>query len=83
MSAEKTKYKTAPMKLWDEVKQLKQKYFEEYRDAKKNGRIRILSATSLSLSMHAGFKDAVIMGAEPFAANIAFHRDFCIKCLEE
>jgi benzoyl-CoA reductase subunit B len=83
MSAEKTKYKTAPMKLWDEVKQLKQKYFEEYRDAKKNGGIRILSATSLSLSMHAGFKDAVIMGAEPFAANIAFHRDFCIKCLEE
>jgi bzd-type benzoyl-CoA reductase O subunit len=83
MSTQKMKYKTEPMKLWNEVKQFRQRVFEEYRDVKKKGGIRILSATSLSLSIHAGFKDAAIMGSEPFAANIAFYRDFCIKCLEE
>lgn len=83
MSSGKTKYRTAPMKMWGEVKQFKDKVFEDYRNAKKEGGIRILSGTAISLTFHSGFKDAAIMGAEPFAANVAFHKDFGVKCLEE
>ena len=83
MSSQKTNYSTEPMKMCSEVKQFKQKFFEEYRDIKKKSGFRILSGTCITLTFHAGFKDAAIMGAEPFAANIAFHRDFCTRCLEE
>ncbi|MDY7036079.1 MAG: 2-hydroxyacyl-CoA dehydratase family protein [Thermodesulfobacteriota bacterium] len=83
MNNQKTKYRTEPMKMWGEVKEFKQKFFEDYLDIRKRGGFRILSGTAITLTIHAGFKDAAIMGAEPFSANIAFHRDFCIKCLEE
>ena len=83
MSSQKTMYKTEPFKMWNEAKQLKQQHFEEYRDIKQKGGKRILSGTSITLTIHAGFKDTVIMGAEPFSANVAFHKDFGVKCLEE
>ena len=65
MSSQKAMYKTEPFKMWNEAKQLRQQHFEEYRDIKQKGGKRILSATGISLTIHAGFKDAVIMGAEP------------------
>ena len=83
MSIQKTKYKTEPMKMWGEVKQFKQEFFEDYYKIKKEGGNRILSGTSISLSFHAGFNNTAIMGFEPFAANVAFHKDFGLKCLKE
>lgn len=82
MSAQ-AKYKTEPMKLWKRVKEFKQNHFKEYHEAHKNGRLRFLGATALSISQYTGFENAVIMGSEPFAANIAFYKDFGLKCMEE
>ena len=75
MSAQ-AKYKTEPMKLWKKAKEFKEKHFEEYHNAHKEGRLRFLGSTALSISQYTGFENSVIMGSEPFAANIAFFKDF-------
>ena len=82
MSAQ-PKYKSERMKLWNKVKEFKQNHFKEYHDAHKNGKVRFLGSTALSISMYTGFENAVIMGAEPFAANIAYWKDLGIKAMEE
>jgi len=55
MGTQKSKYKTEPMKMWEEVRQYKQKFFQDYQKIKKNGGNRNLSGTSISLTFHAGF----------------------------
>jgi benzoyl-CoA reductase subunit B len=82
MAKKKPKYKTAPLKIWNEAKSLRKNFFQEYVDVKKKGGIRILSATGISITFSSGIRDAVIMGAEPFAANTAFWNDFSLSCLE-
>ncbi len=81
MSAQ-AKYKTEPMKLWNKVKEFKNKHFTEYHNAHKDGRLRFLGSTALSISQYTGFENSVIMGSEPFAANIAFYKDFGMKAME-
>ena len=54
------KYKTEPMKLWKKTKEFKANHFKEYHDAHKNGKLRFLGSTALSISMYSGFENAVI-----------------------
>lgn len=78
----KALYPTEPLKIWDEAKQLRAKYFLEYVEAKKNGKLRILSGTTTSPALASGFGDDVrIMGIEPLLANLSFHSDFSLQSL--
>ncbi len=83
MSAPKTKYKTEPLKVWDEVKRLRAGYFQDYVEAKKKGGLRVLTSAGPATS-HIGAlgEDVYIMGLEPLAGNTAFFADFGLKCME-
>ena len=48
MTAEKTRYKTEPMKLWDEVKELRDGWFKDYVDAKKKGGFRTITSSGIT-----------------------------------
>ena len=81
---QKALYKTEPLKIWDEAKQLRARYFQEYVDAKKKGGLRVISSTGVSLTPPCGLgEDLFMMGSEPLAGNTAFFSDFSLKCLEE
>ena len=62
MVAQKTRYKTEPLKLWDEVKQLRARWFQEYVDAKKKGGIRALLSTGITHAFLGGLGDIGYLG---------------------
>ncbi len=77
------RYKTQPLKIWNEAKEIRAKVFQEYVDAKKKGGLRVVSATGGSISFSTGLgEDVYIMGLEPLAGNTAWQAEFSLKCLE-
>jgi len=84
MTAQKAKYRTEPLKMWEEAKKLRDRYFQDYVDAKKKGGIRIIANTSIGgPTLPSGLgKDINIMGVEPLAATTSFFHSFSIQCLE-
>lgn len=74
-------YPSEPLKIWDEAKSLRAKYFREYVEAKDKGKLRVLSGTTTTPALASGFEDVCIMGLEPLLANLGFFNDFALRCL--
>jgi benzoyl-CoA reductase subunit B len=77
------KYPTEPLKIWNEIKQLRGKYYESYLDAHELGGLRWAGGAWSFSSIPAGLgEDVYSITGEPHGATIAFFKDFTAKCHE-
>ena len=78
-----TTYPTEPLKCWNRAKEIRQQFYERYRDIKDEGGIRwIGGAWSLS-AVPAGLgRDVACLTSEPYGATIAFDKPFSTRCME-
>ena len=77
------KYPTEQLKCWNKAKEIRQSFYERYRDIKDQGGIRwIGGAWSLS-AVPAGLgRDVASLTSEPYGASIAFDKPFSTRCME-
>jgi benzoyl-CoA reductase subunit B len=76
-------YATEPLKCWNKAKELRQKYYREYVEARQKGGIRWAGGAWSFDAIPAGLGDDVRnMTSEPYGASVAFNRDFAVKCQE-
>ncbi len=78
-----TTYPTEALKCWNRAKEIRQQFYERYRDIKDQGGIRwIGGAWSLS-AVPAGLgRDVACLTSEPYGATIAFDKPFSTRCME-
>jgi len=77
------KYKTEPLKLWQKAKQLRLDYYENYAKAHEKGGIRWAGGAWTLDAVPRGLGDDVwSITSEPYAASIAFNKEFSLRCLE-
>jgi benzoyl-CoA reductase subunit B len=76
-------YPTEPLKCWKKAKELRQSYYERYRDAKETGGIRWAGGAWSLGAVPAGLgRDVCSLTSEPYGASIAFDTAFSLKCME-
>jgi len=77
------KYPTEPLKCWEEAKQLRNKYYEDYKNAHETGGLRWCGGAWSFDAVPYGLGDDVHpLTGEPYGASIAFNKDFSMECLE-
>ncbi len=82
-SAAKTKYPTEPFKTWVKSKELREEFYQSFMDAKDKGGQRWLGGAWTFSAVPSGLGDDVwSVTSEPYAASIAFQKDFSLECLE-
>jgi len=81
--AEKTKYKTEPLKCWGKAKELREKYYRDYAAAHEMGGLRCtLGAWSFdAIPMGLG-DDVYFLTGEPYGASIGNNPAFSVECQE-
>jgi benzoyl-CoA reductase subunit B len=76
-------YPTEPLKCWPKAKELRQQYYQDYAAAHDNGGIRWAGGAWSFDAVPMGLGDDVYpLTSEPYAASIAFDREFSQRCLE-
>ena len=79
----KNLYPTEPLKTWAEAKYLRNKYYQDFIDAKKKGGIRVSGSGTMYFSLLGGLgKDVWTLTGEPYAATCAVYQDFSTQCME-
>ncbi len=77
------KYKTEQLKCWNKAKELREKYYLDYASAHERGGIRWTGGAWSFDAIPYGLGDDVYpLTGEPYAASIAFNKDFSLQCLE-
>ncbi len=77
------KYKTEPLKLWQKAKELRLDYYKNYAKAHEKGGIRWAGGAWTLDAVPRGLGDDVwSITSEPYAASIAFKKDFSLRCME-
>jgi len=77
------KYKTEPLKCWAKAKELRDKYYQDYATAHERGGIRWTGGAWSFDAIPYGLGDDVYpITGEPYAASIAFNKEFSLKCME-
>ncbi len=78
-----SKYKTEPLKCWQKAKELREKYYKDYQTAHETGGLRWTGGAWSFDAIPYGLGDDVYpLTGEPYAASIAFMKDFSLECLE-
>ena len=78
-----TKYKTKPLDCWNDAKQLRAKYYEDYVKAHEKGGIRWAGGAWALSAIPEGLGDDVYsLTGEPYGATVAYDRAFAEKCHE-
>ncbi|MBS1261678.1 MAG: (R)-phenyllactyl-CoA dehydratase alpha subunit [Calditrichaeota bacterium] len=76
-------HKTAPLKCWKKAKELREQYYRDYASAHERGGIRWTGGAWSFDAIPYGLGDDVYpLTGEPYAASIAFNREFSLECLE-
>ena len=76
-------YKTEPLKLWNKAKELRLNYYKNYAQAHENGGLRWAGGAWTLDAVPRGLGDDVwSITSEPYAASIAFQKDFSLRCME-
>jgi benzoyl-CoA reductase subunit B len=76
------KYKTEPLKCWKKAKELRLNYYKKYATIKEKGGIRWAGGAWAFDSIPAGLGDDVVhITGEPYAASIAWNKEFSNRCL--
>lgn len=69
------KYRTEPLKTWQKAKELREKYYRDYAEAKKSGGLRWMGSAWAFDAVPAGLgRDVYCITGEPYAATCAFDR---------
>ena len=77
------KYPTERLKCWGKAKAIRTKYYEDYVNAHDNEGLRMVGGAWSFSAIPSGLGDDIFsLTGEPYGANIAFNKDFSIKCLE-
>jgi benzoyl-CoA reductase subunit B len=81
--ATKQLYKTKPLECWEKAKQIRENYYLDFAKAHEKGGLRWCGGAWTLGAIPAGLGDDVYcITGEPYAASVAFNRDFSMKCLE-
>ena len=81
--SEKNLYKTEPLKCWNNAKELRDKYYRDYAEAKDKGALRWAGGAWTLGAVPEGLgRDVYSITSEPYAASIAFDKEFSLQCLE-
>jgi len=76
-------YPTEPLKCWKKAKELRQHYYERYRDARERGALRWAGGAWSLGAVPAGLgRDVCSLTSEPYGASIAFDTAFSLRCME-
>jgi benzoyl-CoA reductase subunit B len=77
------KYPTERLGCWEKAKELRRRYYENYAKAHDKGGIRWAGGAWSFDAVPMGLGDDVYsLTSEPYAASIAFDRDFSKRCLD-
>mgnify|MGYP001103337839 FL=1 len=78
-----TKYKTKPLDCWNDAKQLRAKYYEDFVKAHEKGGIRWAGGAWAFSAVPEGLGDDVYsLTGEPYGATVAYNRAFAEECHE-
>jgi len=78
-----SKYKTEPLKCWNKAKEIRQDYYRHYATAHEKGGLRWAGGAWSFDAIPAGLGDDVYpLTGEPYAASVAWNKDFALKCHE-
>ncbi|KLU61257.1 R-phenyllactate dehydratase subunit alpha precursor [Peptococcaceae bacterium CEB3] len=76
-------YPTEPLQLWGKAKELREKYYLNYRDAHKNGGLRWAGGAWSFDAVPAGLgRDVYSLTSEPYGATLAHNKELSLECLE-
>jgi benzoyl-CoA reductase subunit B len=76
-------YPTEPLKCWNKAKEIRQRYYERYRDIKDDGGIRWAGGAWTLGAVPAGLgQDVACLTSEPYGASIAWDKDLSLRCME-
>ncbi|MCK5548860.1 MAG: benzoyl-CoA reductase, bzd-type, subunit O [Thermoplasmata archaeon] len=76
-------YPTEPLKSWGKAKKIREDYYKDYAKAHENGGIRWAGGAWSFDAVPAGLGDDVHpLTGEPYAASVAFKKDFALQCQE-
>ncbi|MGA2296410.1 MAG: benzoyl-CoA reductase, bzd-type, subunit O [FCB group bacterium] len=79
----KPTYKTEQLKCWKKAKELRANFYKNYATAHEKGGIRWAGGAWSFGAIPTGLGDDVYpITGEPYAAGIAFDKEFSIRCLE-
>ena len=77
------RYPTEPLKCWGKAKEIRLKYYQDYATAHDRGGLRWGGGAWAFDALPAGLGDDIhCLTTEPYAASIAFNKEFSAKCLE-
>jgi len=81
MTTQVKEYPTEPLKCWNQAKNLRIKYYEDYLHAHEKGGLRWCGGAWSFSAIPAGLgKDVYCLTGEPYGATVAFFKDFAVKC---
>jgi len=76
-------YKSEPLKSWAKAKELRLKYYKDYREAHKKGGIRWTGGAWAFDAIPAGLgRDVYNITGEPYGASLAFDKPLSQECME-
>jgi benzoyl-CoA reductase subunit B len=76
-------YKTERLKCWDKAKQIREDYYRNFATAHERGGLRWAGGAWSFDAIPAGLGDDVYpLTGEPYAASVAWNRDFALQCHE-
>ena len=76
-------YKTEPLQCWNKAKEIREKYYRDYANAHDNNGLRWAGGAWSFGAIPAGLGDDLFpLTGEPYAASIAFKKEFSLRCLE-
>jgi benzoyl-CoA reductase subunit B len=76
-------FKQEPLKCWPKAKELREKYYADYASAHERKALRWTGGAWSFDAIPYGLGDDVYpLTGEPYAASIAFMKDFSLQCLE-
>jgi len=82
-TVEVKEYPSEPLKCWEQAKNLRKNYYEDYLHAHEKGGLRWAGGAWSFSSIPAGLgEDVYCVTGEPYGATIAFFKDFASKCHE-
>jgi benzoyl-CoA reductase subunit B len=77
------KYKTEPLKCWNKAKEIRENYYKNFAAAHEKGGLRWAGGAWSFDAIPSGLGDDIFpLTGEPYAASIAFNKDFALQCHE-
>ena len=78
-----SKYPTEPLRCWPKAKEMRERFYQDFKEAKEKGGIRWMGSAWAPDAVTAGLgKDVYCITGEPYGATCAWNRPLSAKYLE-